>query len=87
MEIKLIKDRDLIDPNFSGYKLSLDGLVTRCQSVSGPLNVVPSASEYSYLHAKLFGDQNHLVSDPWDNQGDTTYFIGQDGQVLRQGFI
>jgi len=89
-EIKLLKDRTLVDPNFSGYKLSLDGLVTRSQKVGGcgggPLNILPSADQYSYLHASIFSSsQNHVVCDPWDAQGDTAYFIAKEGQVFRVG--
>ena len=32
--VKLIKNRDLLDPNFSGYKLSLDSVAVTSTDVS-----------------------------------------------------
>ena len=47
--VKLIKNRDLLDPNFSGYKLSLDSVAVTSTDVSPETAVChlnPSNDQY-----------------------------------------
>ena len=78
----LQKDRDLLDPNFSGYKLSLESVsvspLELCPS-SGSSPQEPGPGEYGYLHAKLYGEHNHLVVDPWST---AVYWISRTGELL-----
>ena len=37
--------------------------------------------QYSYHHAKLFGIQNHLISDPWSP--DCVYFVDTEWDVRK----
>ena len=36
----------------------------------------------SFLHAKLYGEHNHLVGDPW-SRTDAVYWISGTGHVYR----
>ena len=54
--VQLNKDRDLLDPNFSGYKLSLESVSLRSVEVaasSAAEHQQPDSGEYGYLHAKV----------------------------------
>lgn len=81
--VKLVKDRDLLDPNFSGYKLSLDNVAVTTRDIpanASPKHLHPSNDQYSFLHAKLYGEHNHLVGDPWTRTG-SVYWLADNGQV------
>ena len=83
MELK--PDRALLDPNFDGYKLSLDAMPQYHASSPG-LNVkarMPAEEQYSFLHAKLFGQShNFLCSDPFS--GGVYMLNPQDGGVITK---
>ena len=54
--VQLNKDRDLLDPNFSGYKLSLESVSLSSVEVaasSAAEHQHPDSGEYGYLHAKV----------------------------------
>ena len=83
--VPMKRDSDLCDPNFSGYKLSLEGVAIQSSELGageGPSHVQPGSSQYSFLHSKLYGEHNHLVADPW-GRGDAVYYIGRGGGVIR----
>ena len=72
----------MLDPNFSGYKLSLESVsVTPVElsATSGAEHLQPDSGEYGYLHAKLYGEHNHLVLDPWAEQ---VYWLARTGEVM-----
>lgn len=50
--VKLVKDRDLLDPNFSGYKLSLDNVAVTTRDIpanASPKHLHPSNDQYRYI--------------------------------------
>ena len=70
----------MLNPNFDGYKLSLAPIPTiKHQLVSSPRRVFPNDDQYSFLHAKLFSLQNHLVRDPW--LAYSCYFVDEDWTI------
>jgi hypothetical protein len=87
-KLSLTPERALLDPNFESYKLSLDSLPTYSTSDSDGLDVharSPNEDQYSFLHAKLFGQNNNLlVSDPFTDGGDAVHVVDpQAGRVLQ----
>ena len=85
--VQLTKDRDLLDPNFSGYKLSLESVSVSSVEVSASSaaeHQQPGSGEYGYLHAKLYGEHNHLTVDPW---AGGVFWVSRTGDVvsLTQG--
>lgn len=72
--LEMRPNRSLLDPNFEGYKLSLETMSKlRQQLAEKPDRVVPSEDQYSFMHAHLFSMQNHLVQDPWES--NAAYYI------------
>ena len=74
---KLKVNRDLIDPNFGGYKLSLAGVTKHRLPLEGSLKPdvkQPGPSMYSFLDTKLCGEHNHLTADPWSK---AVYWVGE----------
>ena len=52
--VEMKRDPSLLDPNFSGYKLSLDALhVARNELADGPVHLQPAPEMYGFLHAKV----------------------------------
>ncbi|XP_049542982.1 nudC domain-containing protein 1 [Anopheles darlingi] len=85
---ELRPDPQLLKPNYGGFKLSLDTvpvLRTELPPAQRPHRVRPNAHrQYSYLHARLFGLQNHLVRDPWASaDGACLYYVDVSGTVQR----
>ncbi|XP_060596729.1 nudC domain-containing protein 1-like isoform X1 [Ruditapes philippinarum] len=80
--IELKAERNLINPNFEGYKLSLDKLPVYCTQVDNGTYVTALTDEqFSYHHAKLFGVYNHLVQDPWNL--NAVYIIDTDWNIRK----
>ncbi|XP_052232848.1 nudC domain-containing protein 1-like [Dreissena polymorpha] len=72
MELK--PDRDLLNPNFEGYKLSLDKQPIYTSNLENVLYAVElQDDQFSYHHAKLLGNHNHLMVDPWVR--DNVYLV------------
>ena len=91
-KIELKPDRSLLDPNFESYKLSLDSIPLFTAAPSG-LNVrgrLPDDNQFSFLHAKLFGQSNNfLVLDPFHGAGGGSgvYVLDPgEGRVLRVNY-
>ncbi|KAK6185537.1 hypothetical protein SNE40_007746 [Patella caerulea] len=81
-KVDLIVARDILDPNFDGYKLSLEPLpVYSTQLNTGVDFAKLNEKQFSYLHSKLYGGYNHLIADPW--HPDTVYFVDTDWSVRR----
>ncbi|XP_050099404.1 nudC domain-containing protein 1 [Anopheles aquasalis] len=82
---ELRPDPQLLKPNYGGFKLSLDTIpVLRSElpATQRAHRVRPNPQrQYSYLHARLFGLQNHLVADPWTP--GCLYYIDVSGTVQR----
>lgn len=79
--VDLTVDRNLLCPNFDGYKLSFDAVPVLRQGFDvNPLKLEPHADQYSLLHAELFARHNLLVSDPWSRYN--CYFINVRHEVV-----
>ncbi|XP_053349467.1 nudC domain-containing protein 1 [Clarias gariepinus] len=75
-------NRELLDPNFDSYRLSLDSIP--CYNVE--LDAVVAEvklkdSQYTLNHMKAFGMYNYLHADPWYEE--SVYFIDCKGRVLN----
>ncbi|XP_017310548.1 nudC domain-containing protein 1 [Ictalurus punctatus] len=75
-------NRDLLDPSFESYRLSLDSVP--CYNVE--LDAVVAEvklkdSQYTLDHMKAFGMYNYLHADPWYE--DSVYFFDCKGRVLN----
>ncbi|XP_023303289.2 nudC domain-containing protein 1 [Lucilia cuprina] len=80
--VELRQDRNLINTNFDGYKLSLDPVpLLRQELTSSPLKAEANDDQYSLLHAELFSMQNLLTVDPWIRTN--CYFINRSGEIVR----
>ncbi|WAR13499.1 NUDC1-like protein [Mya arenaria] len=79
--MELRPDRNLLHPNFEGYKLSLDKLPTYSKEINdGVCSKELSDDQFSYHHAKLFGVHNSLVADPWSD-GKRAFFIDKQWNI------
>ncbi|ESO91066.1 hypothetical protein LOTGIDRAFT_122249 [Lottia gigantea] len=73
-KVDLKVDRELLDPDFDGYKLSLDPLPVYSTSLDKDVDFAKlTEKQFSYLHSKLYGNYNHLFSDPWNL--NTVYYV------------
>lgn len=78
---ELRPNRSLLDPNFNGYKLSLDkNPVWKRDLLISVDRVLPNSDQYSYLHARLFGLHNHLFTDCYN---DAVYFVDKNWGVQK----
>ncbi|XP_067652327.1 nudC domain-containing protein 1-like [Haliotis asinina] len=74
--------RELVNPHFDGYKLSLDHLPVYTKTLNKGIDVSKLTDEqFSYHHAKLLSVHNHLISDPW--QPVSVYFVDSDWAIHR----
>jgi len=76
----LTPDSLLLNPDFEGYKLSLDSLPSYETPLLScpPLQVKLDASQYSVQHLKTYGNQNCLHLNPWNQ---TLLYFDADGGV------
>lgn len=64
--VNLRPSHSLLNPNFDGYKLSLDPVPVLRSPLPTPLRrVFTNDEQYTFLHAKLFSLHNHLFRDAW----------------------
>jgi hypothetical protein len=83
-------NRDLLDSNFDGYKLSLD-------SLNNSKIKIPSVDIYNYMksddnqnskcfvfqHLKLIGLQNHLISNQFDESDSNLYYFDNSQRLIQ----
>ncbi|XP_043659024.1 nudC domain-containing protein 1 [Drosophila teissieri] len=80
--VELKVDRNLVCPNFDGYKLSFDSVPVLRQDLGCDAYVLePHASQFSLLHVELFARHNHLVADPWLRHH--SYFFNERHQLVQ----
>lgn len=78
--LNLRPSHTLLNPNFDGYKLSLDPVPILRASLSSPLRrVFTNEEQYTFLHAKLFSLHNHLYRDDWLTY--SCYFIDDNWTI------
>ncbi|KAG8227144.1 hypothetical protein J437_LFUL001688 [Ladona fulva] len=80
--VELRPSGDLLDPNFSSYKLSLDPIPMHETTLPAKVDhLLRSEEQFSLQHVKLFGLHNHLLYDPWNL--DDVYYVDKDKTVKR----
>ncbi|XP_034016830.1 nudC domain-containing protein 1 [Thalassophryne amazonica] len=74
-------NRDLLEPKFEGYKLSLDPIPTYSVELDAAVEEV-KLKDYQYTldHIRAFGMYNYLHLDPWYE--DSVFFVDCKGRVL-----
>ncbi|XP_073677570.1 nudC domain-containing protein 1 [Garra rufa] len=74
-------NRDLLDPSFESYRLSLDSIPTYNVELDAAVAEVKlKDSQYTLDHVRAFGMYNYLHIDPWYE--DSVYFVDSKGRVL-----
>ncbi|CAG9862120.1 unnamed protein product [Phyllotreta striolata] len=83
--IELNPNRLLLDPNFDGYKLSLQDIPKKRKELTNSVDrVLLNTHQYSLLHANLYGLHNHLVGDPYDDStSDSVYYIDSELNICK----
>ncbi|XP_072530723.1 nudC domain-containing protein 1 [Salminus brasiliensis] len=75
-------NRQLLDPSFESYRLSLDSIP--CYNVeldAAVAEVKLKDNQYTLDHVKAFGMYNYLHIDPWYEE--SVYFVDCKGRVLN----
>ncbi|KAF6034292.1 hypothetical protein EB796_007404 [Bugula neritina] len=73
-------NRQLLDSDFEGYRLSLDKIAGYNIPLREELLIVNIPShQYSLQHVKLFASHNHLIQERWNS--NILYFISKDVKV------
>ncbi|XP_063042057.1 nudC domain-containing protein 1 [Engraulis encrasicolus] len=75
-------NRELLDPKFESYRLSLDPLPTYTIELDAAVAEVKlKDSQYTLDHVRAFGMFNYLHLDPWYE--DSVYFVDNKGRLLN----
>ncbi|KAL2079920.1 hypothetical protein ACEWY4_023713 [Coilia grayii] len=75
-------NRELLDPKFESYRLSLDPLPTYTVELDAAVAEVKlKDSQYTLGHVRAFGMYNYLHLDPWYE--DSVYFVDTKGRLLN----
>ncbi|XP_077051471.1 nudC domain-containing protein 1 [Siphateles boraxobius] len=75
-------NRELLDPSFESYRLSLDSIPTYNVELDAAVAEVKlKDSQYTLDHVRAFGMYNYLHIDPWYE--DSVYFVDSKGRVLN----
>nr|XP_057903283.1 nudC domain-containing protein 1 [Doryrhamphus excisus] len=74
-------NRELLDPNFESYRLSLDAIPTYNVELDAAVEEVKLKDcQYTLEHMRAFGMYNYLHLDPWYE--DSVVFVDCKGRVL-----
>ncbi|XP_078123812.1 nudC domain-containing protein 1 [Sander vitreus] len=74
-------NRELLDPNFESYRLSLDAIPTYNVELDAAVEEVKlKDTQYTLEHVRAFGMYNYLHLDPWYE--DSVLFVDCKGRVL-----
>ncbi|XP_063755648.1 nudC domain-containing protein 1 isoform X2 [Eleginops maclovinus] len=74
-------NRELLDPNFESYRLSLDAIPTYNVELDAAVEEVKlKDTQYTLEHMRAFGMYNYLHLDPWYE--DSVLFVDCKGRVL-----
>ncbi|KAI4818171.1 hypothetical protein KUCAC02_011530 [Chaenocephalus aceratus] len=74
-------NRELLDPNFESYRLSLDSIPTYNVELDAAVEEVKlKDTQYTLEHMRAFGMYNYLHLDPWYE--DSVLFVDCKGRVL-----
>lgn len=81
--IELIPNRQFIDLEFNGYKLSLDEPPKWEKALDVEVAKVSlNSDQYSFLHAKIFGLHNHLTGEIIDGT-ELVYFVDKSSSIKK----
>ncbi|KAI4468901.1 chronic myelogenous leukemia tumor antigen 66 [Holotrichia oblita] len=81
--VELIPNRQFIDLEFDGYKLSLDETPRWEKVLDAEVARVPlNPDQYSVLHAKIFGLHNHLTGETI-NGTEFVYFFDKSWSIKK----
>lgn len=81
--VELRPDRNLLNPNFKGYKISLVELPVCEKELPVPVDTAtPDSSQYSFLHARLFGLQNHIFAEEFHGMS-YVYFVDKNWCIWK----
>ncbi|XP_056154660.1 nudC domain-containing protein 1 [Lampris incognitus] len=73
--------RELLDPNFESYRLSLDPIPIYTVELDAAVEEVKlKDSQYTLDHVRAFGMYNYLHLDPWYE--DSVFFVDCKGRIL-----
>ncbi|XP_071502362.1 nudC domain-containing protein 1-like [Diadema antillarum] len=79
-------NRDLVDSQFDGYKLSLDTLPTYQLPLNFAIDEVKlREDEYTFQHMQLFGLTNHLIGDLWNP--NCVYYVTTEWKLFQQRVV
>ncbi|XP_059899157.1 nudC domain-containing protein 1 [Gadus macrocephalus] len=75
-------NRELLDPNFESYRLSLDPIPSYNVELDAAVEEVKlKDTQYTLDHVRAFGMYNYLHLDPW--YPDSVFFVDCKGRVLN----
>uniref|UniRef100_A0A8C5FCR9 NudC domain-containing protein 1 n=1 Tax=Gadus morhua TaxID=8049 RepID=A0A8C5FCR9_GADMO len=75
-------NRELLDPNFESYRLSLDPIPSYNVELDAAVEEVKlKETQYTLDHVRAFGMYNYLHLDPW--YPDSVFFVDCKGRVLN----
>ncbi|XP_064393897.1 nudC domain-containing protein 1-like [Halichondria panicea] len=75
-------NRDLLNVNFEGYKLSLSPITCLSCAIQGEVHAATlKEGAFSYHHVRAFSLHNHLTPDPYDES--SVYWCNKDGSIQR----
>ena len=77
-------NRDLLNVNFEGYKLSESPLGVVHRELPSVVSTVTLKDEFSYQHVRAHTLHNHLHFDP--HSPTSVYWCSKDGSVLRGSY-
>ncbi len=76
-------NRDLLNVNFEGYKLSPSPIKCVSSDIAGAGVHIATLKDgdFSYQHVRAYSLHNHLTADPYDQS--TVYWTSADGSLQR----
>ena len=75
-------DRDKLNANFDGYKLSETSIPCVSRALTSRVNVTRlKEDQFSFQHVRSFSLHNHLVLDPWDQS--SVYWYAEDCTIQQ----
>ncbi|KAK9890809.1 hypothetical protein WA026_012153 [Henosepilachna vigintioctopunctata] len=84
--LELKPERNFLDPNFDGYKLSLRSAITEKYLLDSPIKrTLINSDQYSLLHAKIFGMNNFLTGES-ETDFENVYFVDNE-RNLKKGSL
>ena len=79
-------NRDLLNANFEGYKLSSSSLNCGSRALEGAVHEARlKDGDFSYQHMRAFSLHNHLTVDIYDDS--CVYWCTEDGSIQRATYL